>query len=367
MLRLLLFEASPIYGGRTLFEQFPDEIQEEISINLGEVETVIAEGVKLLGKRYSSSKSSPAATPYGQPTATNSFSTGTTAVEGGRTPSPSSLLTNKSPNPATNRSTHSLTELTAATHHYLTSAKSPFTQIRWSLRDKKRVEVIVSNFAALNSRIHEKVKLCSFASSIGLDVQHLRRLEQDPNAVGLGFNFDATLRLMAEQTQDNSEPLQIFEEVFADKPLDSTAVEERFATGTWHGKDVLFEKRNAEPQQPSNRLDERTAERMESLAKLLQQPKEQLFRIPRCIWWTYQAQRQQILLAFEIGSTLQQPPTSLRRLLGLDLKISLNDKFRLGFGLARCIAQFQMVRWVRCSFTLPILHHGTNAGSLAGP
>ncbi len=43
---------------------------------------------------------------------------------------------------------------------------------------------------------------------------------------------------------------------------------------------------------------------------------------------------------------LRKEPMSLLRLLRMDMKLSLNSKFKLGFALARCLAQLQMVKWV---------------------
>lgn len=39
------------------------------------------------------------------------------------------------------------------------NTRSPFLMLRWSFRDKKRAELIVSNFADLNGSIHERIKL----------------------------------------------------------------------------------------------------------------------------------------------------------------------------------------------------------------
>jgi hypothetical protein len=325
-LKHLLFDSSLVYAGNTLFEQFSYDTQEEIKPNLGEIESVITECVTLLEKRYTWSEEkakAEALTPCG---------------EVGPSRSLSSL------------------DLTAIKNSFLATSKSHLQLIRWSMKGKRRVETVISHFAKLNERIHEKIKLCSLASYIGVDTRHLERLQTDPFSIKLGFHMDASLKLMAENQQQEPTRLELTREESIDQVKDLKMIEERFAIGKWKVKDieqdteqdVLIEYRDYEPD-PSfpNTLDHRTNSRVESLARLLQQPKEQVFRIPRCLWWTYVPTR--ILLAFKISGGLRQTPKSLLYLLRQELKLSLNNKFKLALGLSKCLAQLQMVKWVGCS------------------
>jgi hypothetical protein len=87
--------------------------------------------------------------------------------------------------------------------------------------------------------------------------------------------------------------------------------------------------------------------RIDALAKLLHQPKELVFRIPRCIGWKYTKAEQTIAFVFDLEKPVDCAPTGLLALLSDNtMKISLGDKFRLALGLARCISQLHMVHWV---------------------
>jgi hypothetical protein len=216
------------------------------------------------------------------------------------------------------------------------------------MKGKKRVESVIKNFADLNGRIREKIKLCSLALTSGIDLKgHLERLQIDSAAKHLGFDLDANLRLMADAAPDSSPSLEMAPDVFAVEVSARVPVEESFFLGAWKGNTVLLEQRShqADPSEPRT-LDTRTADRIEALAKLLQQPRETVFRIPPCSWWTYLPDQRRIYLAFKIESGLGQAPVSLQYLLNLDLKLSLNKKFTLAYSLARCLAQFQVVGWV---------------------
>jgi hypothetical protein len=52
LLQTLLFSESIIYETKTLFKSFPEDVQEEIKLDLGEAETVISEAIKILEKKY---------------------------------------------------------------------------------------------------------------------------------------------------------------------------------------------------------------------------------------------------------------------------------------------------------------------------
>src|SRR6202012_1594723 len=76
---------------------------------------------------------------------------------------------------------------------------------RWTLLDKKRVATIIQNFSSLNGRIHENIKLWCLSTSIGVDMQHLKRLEDDENSKKLGFDLDAKLHLASADSAIHSE------------------------------------------------------------------------------------------------------------------------------------------------------------------
>jgi hypothetical protein len=87
--------------------------------------------------------------------------------------------------------------------------------------------------------------------------------------------------------------------------------------------------------------------RIDALAKLLHQPKELVFRIPRCLGWKYNKTDKTVAFVFDIDRPVDCAPISLLTLLGDNtIKISLGDKFRIALGLTRCISQLHMVHWV---------------------
>lgn len=220
--------------------------------------------------------------------------------------------------------------------------------LRWSLRDKKRAEEVLNNFADLNSRIHENIKLWSLATSIGLDIQHLERLKNNQNSIDLGFNVDATLQIAAGDAQAIHGTVELAEQGWMDAINASKPVEERFGLIRLNGMRFLQENRSYDEHRhgsSSTEIDPRTRDRVDGLAKLLQHPKERVFCIPRCVGWKYLPNARRIAFAFEIPAALTTEPVSLRRLLDGSDKPELGDKFQLAFGLARCIAQLQMVKW----------------------
>ena len=88
-----------------------------------------------------------------------------------------------------------------------------------------------------------------------------------------------------------------------------------------------------------NELDPITRSRMDALAKLLHQPKEQVFRIPRCTGWKYVAIQNRIAFVFENPSAQSSKPISLQKLVAsTEERPSLSSKFLLAHGLARCVA-----------------------------
>jgi hypothetical protein len=192
-------------------------------------------------------------------------------------------------------------------------------------------------------------KTFSLALTSGIDLKgHLERMQSDPAAKQLGFDVDAKL---LDHMVDNSKgsAVETFKdaESFNSEITDMVKLDEDFSIASWAGTSLLLEGRYHQPDfNDPRKLDSRTRERIETLVKLLQQPRERAFRIPPCLWWTHVADKRKILLAFSIESGLGQPPTSLQHLLALDLKLSLNKKFALAYSLAKCLSQFQLVGWV---------------------
>lgn len=98
---------------------------------------------------------------------------------------------------------------------------------------------------------------------------------------------------------------------------------------------------------PEPALEARTKSKIEYLAHLLHQPKEQLFRILPCVGWKYIQEQSCISFVFEVQPKPTGAPVSLQRLLfGMEHRPELGDKFRLALGLLECIAQLHMVQWV---------------------
>lgn len=218
--------------------------------------------------------------------------------------------------------------------------------VRWSFRDKKRADTIVSNFAELNCGIHEHIKLLCLGSSVGIDIKHLERLQNDKNSQDLGFNTDATLRLTSSNAKELPGTLEL-PDVWT-KILGGQVAPYHFVIFEIDGTNLLRENRVYEGRDEQvNDLDPITRSRVDALAKLLHQPKEQVFRIPRCRGWKYIGSQKRIAFVFENPSAQSSKPISLQELVASNNeKPSLGSKFLLAHGLAKCVAQLHMVRWV---------------------
>jgi len=209
----------------------------------------------------------------------------------------------------------------------------------------------------MNSRIHEKVKLWCLASQLGVDLQHLQHLRDDANSKILGFDIDATLRLTAWDAESLPGTLELTRELWEGILKSQSALNDRFATSRMNGRSLLIERFPYEidnvsfSHSGSNTIDPRSRTRVDALAKLLHQPKELVFRIPRCVGWTYSQPEEIIAFVFDLEKPMDNDPVSLLSLLGdRETKIFLGDKFKLALGLARCISQLQMVNWVHEGF-----------------
>lgn len=319
-LKLLLFESSSVYGDHALFEHLTEDVQDQIKIFLVEAVGKLQEAVELLDRRY---------------------------------------------HWASNTSHHQVNSSTMF-EKMRESSKSPFRVIQWSFRDKKRTETILMEFTDLNRRIQENIKLFLLGSSLSVNhQQHLQHLQSDPVSRQLGFDVDATLRLNSENAERNNENFELpatpWEAAIPRaRPTDKAGRHYAIISDVdLVGVPVILEYRRYEPTvlgpfaNPAQTVDERTKKLLNGLTRLLQQPKEQAFLIPRCRGWRYIAEQEQIAFVFDIPSRHEHRPLSLLDLLRCPkTKLSLNEKLQVAFGLARSISQLQMVRWVgmACSF-----------------
>jgi hypothetical protein len=122
------------------------------------------------------------------------------------------------------------------------SSPSAILLLRWSFRDKKRVEVIVQNFRDMNSRIHEKVKLWCLASQLGVDLRHLQHLQTDTNSKLLGFDVDATLRLTAWDAESLPGTLELQDMSWQEVLRGEQKLNERFSTSRMSASTFLVER-----------------------------------------------------------------------------------------------------------------------------
>jgi hypothetical protein len=310
--------SSQVYGGQTLFDQFNADIQRQIELFCVEIKSILGEAVELLERRYGVvSQETPAVLPSVSPPH-SPFS----LLGGRRSPSLPSLL-------------------------------------RWSLRDKKRVEAILHSFKDRNTRLKAKVELWCLASQLGVFPDHLRHLQTDDASRALGFDKDASLRLAQWQTEDLGESLELTDRSWDSHLKEITAVEHQgmFAIFTKEGRTYIQENHHysaAATLVPlaENDVDPRTKMRVESLARLLHQPKERVFRILSCTGWKYLPGQCCIAFVFEVQPKPIGAPVSLQRLLfNSNIRPGLGDRFRLALGLSKCVAQMHMVQWV-CIFIL---------------
>jgi hypothetical protein len=238
------------------------------------------------------------------------------------------------------------------------SSKSPLRVVQWSFRDKKRTEAITIEFTDLNRRIHENIKLFILGSSLSVNPErHLRHLESSLSSRQLGFNIDATLRLHAENAEETVERCDLPQipwerNMSTARPVPGS--EQRYAMIDDidnPGSSLILEYRRYEPvesQTGQDTIDERTEKLLNWLARLLKMSKEEYFLVPRCRGWRYIPIQEKIAFVFDTPSSFTGVPTSLLDLLrDSRAKLSLNEKLRIAFGLARSISHLQMVQWVR--------------------
>ncbi|KFY83509.1 hypothetical protein V498_08021 [Pseudogymnoascus sp. VKM F-4517 (FW-2822)] len=314
-LKLLLFEETSVYGGTTLFEAFDEDSQEQIKLGLLEPLGKLHEGVELLQRRYA-------------------------------------LENNKPPKSDSQESLAILSSLRRST-------KSPMRYINWSFRDKKRATVILNEFSDINHRIHENIKLLCLASSMGVSSQHhLHHLHTDPHSVVLGYSVDANLRITSEVAQAGRDDLELPDTPWRPILSESRLAQGHFGLAVCDKKDIILEFRHYSPASWDTAwdskdilVDSRTRSLVNGLARMLQQPREHVFMIPRCLGWKSIPEQCQIAFVFDVPAGRDPQPSSLLSLLrNRNLRTSLNDRLNVAFGLARSIAQLQLVRWVHESF-----------------
>lgn len=220
--------------------------------------------------------------------------------------------------------------------------------LKWSLHDKKLTEKTISKYGEHNRRILEHVKLFSLGTSIGDGFRHLNHLKTDDSSKKLGFHLDASLKMNVGECLHPAPSLEVMNPEWIDQLRLMQHSDGVFAVLKFRDTHVLKETRTYVPlPQTPHKLDCRTQARVDELARLLRQPKEQVFRIPRCIGWKYVSLQSRIAFLFEIPQNMKPEPVSLITLLeDRDIKVSLGGKFQLAHGLAKCIAQLHMVRWV---------------------
>lgn len=287
LLRGLLFSQASVYGDKTLFEQFEPDIQKQIQLLLGPLKGILQEGCDLLERRYGVVEPNAGAPALVSQTSNLSLAT----------------------------------TITQNSHSAPQRSKSPSIPdyFRWSFQDKKRVKGIVEEVGDQNSRIHEKIKLWCLASQLGVNVQHLQRLQEDTVSRQLGFDVDATLRLTQWDAVHAQASLELTCPSWNQylQPITPVPNQGKFATFAKDGTTYVQEGHDYEVplRSPPEILDARTRKKVDDLAKLLHQPKEQVFRIPRCIGWKFMAMQKSIGFVFEMPSTSDAQPMSLLRLL----------------------------------------------------
>ncbi|PGH11095.1 hypothetical protein AJ80_07283 [Polytolypa hystricis UAMH7299] len=323
-LKALLFEHSPTYGDVSLFEHLNEDVQDQIQILLLQAVAKLQEALDLLHRRHIIEDEKPC------------------------TLSPSSPPNNG---------------LSIFANLRL-STRSPIRLLRWSLRDKARTQTLLTEFTELNGRVHENIKLFLLSSNLARNINqqlHLQHLQTDPASVNLGFNVDAALRILANGPPCHAatDDLEIEDGYRIDSlTTNIVTLNERFGVTSFHDRSYITEFRRYDPgHDPTcvngkeQAIDPRTKSLLNGLTRLLRQPKEQVFLIRGCEGWRYLPDRERVMFVFDIPQGCESTPISLLDLLrNPKAKPSLNEKLQMAFGLARCISQLQMVRWVHESF-----------------
>lgn len=318
MLKQLLFAPTPIYGGLSLFQNFSEDEQDEIRVSLNQAAHMLKETCELLEKHNGARE------------------------QGLSTASSSRSFSIRSPDDP----------VRLPSSGWLSFPKTSIMLLRWSLSDKKRLEKSLNEFSALKNDIHEYIKFLCLGSELGINTaQHLQRLQEDESSIQLGINIAArlqSLRLTATIIQTD----QTFElpEAWIPSLRAAIPIENHLALVEYCGHKYLQERRQCIFDN-EGKMDRRTKSRVDGLAQLLNQPKEIVFCIPRCIGWNHFPARQSVAFIFEIPEDSIAEPVSLFKLMDArDVQPGLDERFKLAHALANCISQLQLVKWVHESF-----------------
>ncbi|KAM0490786.1 hypothetical protein ACHAP8_011180 [Fusarium lateritium] len=257
-LQKLLFDKSSTYGGNALFDLFDNDVQEQIKIFLEEASDILDQAYSVLGRTLGSSFM-----------VSRNFNSDPRTVGDLESKPPGSVQ-----------------------------------RFRWSFSSKKRVEAIVHDFSDYNGRIHENIKLWCLATSIGVNLQHLERLGSDINSRVLGFDVDAKLQLATTQEKRTTQSLEMSGPQLHQQLVDVQPIAENFGLFQWEGNTILAEYRSYASDSPVPvNLDDRTRDLVDKLANLLHQPKEVIFRTPRCQGWVHESFRSENILFFPQANT----------------------------------------------------------------
>lgn len=228
---------------------------------------------------------------------------------------------------------------------------SSFHKLWWSLRDKKRVEQILQDFTDLNGRIHESIKLWCLGTSIGVNMQHLNRLQDDANSRALGFDVDAGLQIAVSQSQAPPRSLELDDPELCGMILMSKPIRDgSFSILTHRKTAILIERHSYAPQSSIPvEMDSRTHDLIDQLASLLHQRKGALFRTPPYQGWIKTPRENTVSFVFHVPDSLEPAPTSMLDILrSSDMSSpSLGSRFWLALKLAKFVSQLQLVKWVR--------------------
>ncbi|CZR45149.1 uncharacterized protein FPRO_15676 [Fusarium proliferatum ET1] len=323
-LKYLLFEKSPKYGGQMLFEQYGEEVQRTILSVVEELLDTLESAAKLLDRHCGSDQS--------WFSRENRFRTSRS-----NSPSPSTSTVDISSQPGTQIAERS------------SSTVSLGRKLIWSLYDKRSAKDIIDRYADRNNNLYRIVQLNSFASGIGVNLQHLENMQHNQAAKQLGFDETAGLQLLAQAaTVGMADDFEISDD-FTFGCKDVTRIEDRFVT--FNKSRTSYLQDTCEYKVNSSEIDHQTRSRLNGLVALLQQPKGQVFRIPKCIGWRFLPSTREIAFIFESpGAPRTQPQSLLHLFDDPGIKPSLQDKFNLVHNLATSISQLQMVQWVHESF-----------------
>lgn len=220
-------------------------------------------------------------------------------------------------------------------------------KLKWSLSTKKDAAKVLKQFSRLNDRLLEKIRLFLYTSQIGLDLNHLQRLQNDPNLKLLGLSNDASLKIVTTSqidiTKIANHDLGQGWTAFLER---SFRIESRFAVLEREGKQMIQED-CFDIQLQAGPLNNITRQRVNALAELLQHPKDSLFCILPCLGYVYDSGPERLSYLFEAPKGMSHQPISLFKLLQ-DTKCEppLEMKYLIASNLAQSIARLHTVGWV---------------------